>query len=362
MRRLAWMLFAVILLTAGCLGLGDDDAEETPDAGEEADPASTNATDQTQASTDGEEEEASDEKPERTLEDPPALEDGEWWTVEITSSFTGLETQATVVKAGGHGERYMVGMPDAQFVENAVLLHMPPHGPVEASTLGYPVHESIFHPLTFPLEEGQSWQTTWIGETLEAEVTNVDAEEGVAHIEMEGENGLSIEIHHEADLGYPRYIEIDGYGSYEIVDHGYDYDGDVHVPWNPEIAFFSGRIAGAIDTNLQPAPPMEEIEVTGDHDEAVVALLLGNVAEAAPGHYEASATGPDGSTHEASLTATPGGDSWEIAATVHEDPTGTWEMEYIAGGAGVAAAEAIAYEAMHVVLEDGEMQGTMDMG
>lgn len=358
MRRLGWCLIALVLLTAGCLGLGSEEGDgEEPVTDASADPGAGDEETETDEGSEEETDADSDEETtRRTLEEPPELEDGEWWTVEIRSPFTGLETEATIVKAGGHGDRYMVGMPDESFVEDAVLLHLPPHGPVEAATLGYPVHDSVFQPLSFPLEEGQSWETSWIDEPLEAEV--VEAEDGAATIEMDGESS-HVEVRYEAELGYPRSITIDGYGEYEVVDHGTGYDGELHVPWDPELAFFSGRIAGAFDTTLNPAPPMEEIEVTGEHNEAVVALLLGNVVGGPPGVYEASVQAPDGSTHEGRVVATPDSQGLVVDAVVIEDPTGTWEMEYVAGGAGIAAVEGIAYNAMHVVMEDGELRGMM---
>jgi len=362
MRGSVWLLAGLLLVTAGCLGMDHEDTE-TAQAfdDEEAQPTATNGSTTTTDEDDGEDAPPAQEgPPERGLAEPPGLVDGEWWTVEIASSFTGLETQATIVKAGGHGDRYMMGMPDSEFISEAVLLHLPPHGPVEKGSLGYPVHDNVFRPLSFPLEEGRTWETAWTNGGLEAEVVEANPDEGQAVVEMGGDGG-NVTVTYDAEIGYPSSIEIEGYGGYEVVDHGYDYNGDVHIPWNPEVAFFSGRIAGAFDTGLNPATPSESVEVSDSHDEAVVALLLGNVFGGSPGHYEASATDPDGNTLEATHTVTPGGSSFLVEDAVVEDPGGTWEMEYVAGGAGIAAAEGIAYEAHHVVMEDGEMQGMMRM-
>lgn len=348
LRRLGLVLLAVSLVTAGCLGLGSE--EEEPEESEDAETSANQAGGENQ-SADGESiEELSASAPpedERGFNESPQLRVGEWWTIELSSQTYGVEAEATVVVAGMQEGRYMLGMPSEDFTDEAILLHLPPLGPVHPSTLGYPAHEATFEPVSFPMEEGQTWSTEWYTGALDAEVVEADGEQ--ARIEFEG--GADIEVSYDPQLGLPESITVADTGGYTVVDHGFGYEGQVTVPWNPEIIFLNGRLAGVLDTQLGPAAPMEEIEVEGPYDRASIALLMGNLlVEGPPGAYQVSATAPDGSTYEDTFTPTPGGEQLRIVPANSQDPVGTWQMEYTAAGGGIAAAEGIGYEALAVDL------------
>lgn len=329
-RRAAWGLLALALVTAGCIGTqapgeADGQAAETASVDGETLPS--------QAPAEGE----------RGLDEPPTLREGEWWTVRLTSDTYNVDTEATVVAAGVEEGRYLIGMPADDYVPTALVLHLPGIGAVDPSTFGYEAHDATFEPMSFPLEEGRTWSTAWYSGDLEAEVVQADREEGRAVAELTGaENGT---VTYEAGLGIPAKVALEGYGSYEVTDHGYGYNGSVKTPWATEIVLLHGRIGAGLDLGLQPAPPAEEVEVDGDYDEVAGALLLGNaVVDGPPGHYEVEATSPSGTTYHSVFRPTPTGPQLAMHPFTERGPVGTWEMTYVAGGPGVAAVEGMAYE------------------
>lgn len=332
LERLGPVLLALAMATAGCVGspAGDDGAAAPAAAGADELP------------------EAAPAPGERTLEEPPTLREGEWWTVELSSDVYGVDAEATVVVAGVDGDRYMVGMPSEDFVHEAMILHLPALGPVHRDTLGYESHDRLHEPLKFPLEEGQGWSTEWYTGLLDAEV--VDVSNGTARVEHVGEN-TRINLTHEAGLGLPKRAEIPGYGSYEVTDHGYGYEGEVTVPWNHDVIFLNGRLGPAANLSLAPAPPVEEVEVEGPYDGASIALLLGNaLVDGPPGAYRVAADAPTGSSYEAAFVPQPGGEQLHMVPHGTGDPTGTWTMEYEAAGPGVAAVEGLGYATRTVAL------------
>lgn len=338
LRRGGLALLALTLVTAGCVGTVPED-DQPPQA--EGDIAKLEASElPSQAPAEGE----------RGLAEAPTLRQGEWWTVELASDTFEVEAEATIVVAGVEGGAYMIGMPSDDYVVEALILHLPGIGPVGTNSFAYEAHDAIFEPVSFPLEAGQTWTTEWYTGDLDAEVVDADAGAGSATVELVGDSE-HVTVTYEAGLGIPASVEMDGYGSYEVVDHGYGFEGDVKVPWQHDIVFLNGRIAGALDTTLEPAPPIEEITVEEDYDEAAIALLMGNlVAEGPPGVYRVQAEDPNGEAYEDTFLPQPGGTQVHMQTHTASDPTGTWQMEYEAGGAGIAAVEGMAYEVVERTL------------
>lgn len=280
--------------------------------------------------------------PDRTLTEPPQLRLGEWWQVRIHSQLDGSTHTARLVVTGAANGSYRIGMPAEDFVHEVLILHLPGIGEVDRSTFGYEVHDTVFEPLRFPLQPGATWQTAWYTGALEAEV--VDASQGQARVELVG-NNTRINVTYEPGLGLPRSVEVAGYGSYEVLDHGYGYEGKVLAPTGRDLVILNGRIGPVLDTTLMPAPPVESVQVDEGYDRLTGALVLGNlVVDGAPGVYRAEATAPDGSTYTAAYRAGPQGPGVSITTFLQEDPSGTWELEFEAAGPGVAAVEAVAYD------------------
>ncbi len=337
MRGWAVALLTLSLVAAGCLG-------------SELEDGASDATSTDQVLPGGAPSQA--ELDQRTLQTPPTLRLGEWWDVRVDSELNGESYEGRVVVAGLHDGRYLVGMPQDSFVDGLLILHLPGIGPVTADTLGYEAHDVLFEQVSFPLTEGKTWATEWYTGQVNATVATV--EDGQALIEMTGQN-TQINLTYDPGLGIPSLVEIAGYGTLEVTDHGYGYEGTVEVPWEHDLVFLHGRLAGAADLGLQPAPPTETITIEGPYDRASFALLLGNVlAEGPPGVYRVSATAPDGTTYEETFTAGPGSDL-RLAVESHLDPVGDWQLEYEAGGPGAAAIEGVAYQVVEVALPGGQI-------
>lgn len=332
-QRLGALFLVLSLATAGCIG------SDGPESGA---PQGQTAVEDLAASLPAE----APGEGERGLGEPPVLRLGEWWNVSLTSDLYGVDTEVTLVVAGIDDGRYMVGMPTGGFVHEALILHLPGVGPVHRSSLGYETHGDLYEPLHFPLEPGQTWGTAWFDGQLDGEV--VEAGNGTAQVELVGSN-TQMDVTYDAGKGFPTRIDVPGYASYEVTDHGYGFTGNVTVPWNHDLLFLNGRIGPVVNFSQAPAPPVESVDVDGSYEGASVALILGNaIVEGPPGVYRASAIPPNGSALEATFVPQPAGSQLALDAHGIDGPVGTWDLEFEAGGPGIAMVEAMGYEVREI--------------
>lgn len=351
-RRLPIVL-GVLLVTAGCLG--------ATDAGEDANVTPTNATTPDTADTDGATTDGdgpTDGAPaEATLTAPPDWRIGEWWTVELTSSLTGETVEMTRVVAGTEGEDYLIGQPEDAWSTEGLVFHVPGLGEVRQDDLSYEVHDVRFQPLQFPLTDGASWQTSFEGLDVEASVTTTDAGTAEIHyccgrnITATYDPGVRAITSFDAD---------DGFISYEVIDHGYDYTGVVTVPHGHDLIFNHGRVAGALSaSSTQPAPPVEEVELDPDYQRVSfvqIAGPLGVVEQPISSAYIERATNPNGTTFETQHLPTDGG-SFTVNFFETTELGGTWSFEHAAPGPGLAFTEGIAYHVFNMKLPEGHLLG-----
>jgi hypothetical protein len=164
---------------------------------------------------------------------------------------------------------------------------------------------------------------------------------------------------YDPELGEISRLDVKGYASYEIIGHGYGYEGDVRVPHDHDLVFLHGRILGAQDvrgTILPPTPatPEETVEIGGTYDRLSFTIILGAGAigvDAPAGYYAEKVTAPDGTVYQLELLPTEG--SLKIAFFGAETPVGTWTMEHTALGPGVAFVEGIGYHSIDIELPSG---------
>lgn len=332
---------ALLLLTAamaGCVGGSED-------SGSDADAASTpgtetledgNATDN--ATGPGHEDVAS-------LAEPPQWSPGSFWELQLENGQTGGTTTVTRVVADRVGDTYRVGMPANSFSHPAVVSHFPGWGNVAVDDLGFTVHDERFKPLDFPLQEGKTWTTTLYQQDFEAEVT--ETTDAQATIVMTSEDNATVELTYDADT--EAITELTGPLdlSLSVSSHGHGYEGEVKVPYDRS-QFIDGRFVGAINFAFEPAPPTGSVTVDAGYDEASVAQLIGSFpifGVASPGVYREVATDPEGETIESQTTG-----HFTYAYGSSTSPSGEWSFEHVAGGAGVAATEIIAYKTQTVQL------------
>ncbi|MGB0652360.1 MAG: hypothetical protein ACPGQL_04085 [Thermoplasmatota archaeon] len=301
-----------------------------------------------------------EEAGERNLIEPPQWVLGEWWTIRLTSFFDGKVTETTRIVSGTEGEDFLVGMPKDTFENEVMVLHVPGFGLVDKETLGFEAHDVFFQPLQFPLVESASWNADFQAPNgLTAVVDRVEGNK--AFIDMSG--GFTINMTYDADMGAISRMYIAGYGLYEVIAHGFDYEGMVTVPYKHDLIFFNGRLAVVGDLSQplfptpSPAPPMETITIPDEYDRVSFSLIMGDILTQGqvpvdPGFYDIDVTAPDGTLYEATKTPADGA-GVTITSFGHDQPGGDWEIMSVAAGPGVSFIEGIAYIVYDVDLPEG---------
>lgn len=287
-----------------------------------------------------------------TLAEPPGWAVGEWWTVEYDNLLAGGSGETTRVVAGAGNGTYLVGMAADEFSDEIMLLHFPGMGRIDRTDLSFDAHDRPIQLLDFPLEEGRTWTTQWYGGTeMTAEVTAVDGDE--ATVEIAGDGPPGIELTYDASLGAITEFTAEGYLRYEVVDHGFGFDGAVDVPYEHDLVLCHGRVAVqaiepcTLSTEPNPKGPSDTIPLDDRYDRVSFGLLMADVApqdQVGQGVYSVEATAPDGTSWQA--TKLPGEGGVKLVPHGHDDPGGDWEATYVTGGAGYSLLEGVAYEVL----------------
>lgn len=282
----------------------------------------------------------------RTLDAPPDLQVGEWWTFEATWAFGGSSYEGAIVVTERTDEAVHLGVSDDTPLHDVLELHVPPVGIVPLETLAWNVHGAAFEPVRFPLESGQSWTSEWGPTGDEVQVEVLEAEGATAEVKAVGQN-THLEYTYDEEQGMITRFQAPE-GTFEITDHGVGYEGEARTPTHVDMDFFGGRLAGVVDLGASfptPGPPVESAELDRDISHASVGLFLGNYPVDGPaGLYRVAATAPDGATFERTFAQDPTGPGSVMDLAGHDAVQGTWEFEYAAGGAGVAAVEIVGYD------------------
>jgi hypothetical protein len=346
-RPVLVLVVIATLAVAGCLGGGGSDsgAASSEDGATGSDPGQTGDTGSGDGDAGGGD---ADGHANATLEEPPSWEVGSWWTAEVTDVNKDETYTVTQVVASQHGSSYDVGLAKGDFSDPVVIAHWPPIGEL-GTDLSYPIHNEVFKPVTFPLEEGQSWSTSYLGASgFQAKVAKVDgktAEITMRQADTDNYVNLTYDAEMETITKLTDYLGL----TYEVTDHGHGYEGDVVVP-HGKSQYIAVKVAGAFDVGgpippfgLAPAPnPQESVDVA--EPQASAALLATGIA-GAPGYYEETATTPG----DTSATVTSTG-SYTAKYLHAEQAEGSWSFQHVAGGAGFVGTEIVAYEKLTVTL------------
>lgn len=285
---------------------------------------------------------------------PPALKLGEWWAIRVTDGFQGIAYETKRVVAGMEGSDYLIGMPQKEFSNEMMVLHIPGFGQVSRDDLSFEIHDERFEPLAFPLVAQGTWDTEFEGRPVTATVNSAGGNE--AEIELVGPNGADHMVAtYDLEMGEIRSLVIDNYATLEILDHGYNYTGVVTVPHMHDVVFQHGRIGPAATLGLQPAGPEDVVNVASTYDRVSFAnIIVGLNENNVGGVCRETATAPDGTVFETTMTpADPG----YIRITFHlfDKPGGDWKFQHLAGGACVVLAEGIAYHVYEIDLPTGRI-------
>jgi len=302
----------------------------------------------------------------RSLDTPPDLKVGEWWTVEVDPELVGAVYPTTMVVTQRTGDRATLGVPPDQFSHDFLVIHIPPLGDLELGTFAWRVMWDDFEALRFPLEVGRRWSADFHGRDVEAEVTAVEGNR--AHVTMVGE-GQRIELTYDADWGMITDFREEALGlAFRVTDHGFDYQGEVLSLSGIQLGLMetaAGVAAhhatatggpasggGSADSGEARRPLSTRVEVETGASHGSLGLILWNVGhEDAPGSYEITAIAPDGTTFRERFEITRGGASVDLGSFGHDAVDGTWELEFHREGPAGLLVELFSYDLTRVMLE-----------
>jgi hypothetical protein len=289
---------------------------------------------------------------------PPRLVAGEWWRIRFASEMYEGTPEVVRVVADANDDGYVFGMPHEGWFKEAISYHAPAFGDVGLD-LSYATHNEVFEPVRFPLVEGATWETVFATSPLVATVEAVD--EHTATIRFDPppsdpqptdpvmaalglaapEGGMRIVY----DARQHEVVRFESFiGTWEVVEHGYGFEGWVTVPRGEHTAIDYGQFL--------PATPGEPVVTrTQEVDGGFNRLTLMHVVVAmGPGAYRVRATAPDGSEFATETVGPPGFTVRFYEAT---DPDGLWTLEDVVGGAGATYSMGIAYHQYDIHLPDG---------
>ncbi len=360
-RALVLLLLTSSLAAAGCFGNTAEDAPVNSTAaqnanvtiGERPEPTFTDVQAGTAAAPDSA----------ATLDTMPQIKVGEWWRIKMQSPLDGREAEYTRVMAYQDGDTYVFGMPHEGWYKEAVVYHVPFFGDVNLDLSGH-AHDIPFVPLKFPLNDEQTWTTKFEGgPDLTATVVTNQAAKTAEVTFTNPSGGVAVSLVYDAKIHEIVHFEHSTI-IYDVVEHGYDWEGWVTVPRAEDLVFFHGRLAqGAAitPTGIAPNPnPFEQVEIAGGFNRMSFILLIGDIGlvsgstnqPVAPGVYGIKATDPEGNVFELPPQPMTGGLKVEFFESTA--PDGIWNLEYVATGPGVAFIEGIAYHQYDIKVPTGE--------
>ena len=290
---------------------------------------------------------------------PPKLVAGEWWRIAFSPRTYDVYQKAEVVRvvAAVEPEGYLFGMPHEGWFKEAIAYHAPAFGDVGLD-LSYAVHNERFEPVRFPLVQGATWETTFATQPLVATVESADDHTAVVRFEppagepqptdplyaalgLSGMGSLVLTY----DARQHEVVKFESFiGSWEVVEHGYGFEGWITIPRGEHTAIDHGQFL--------PATPGEPVltrtqEVAGGFNRMT---LMHVIAPVGPGAYRIRSVAPDGT--EFTTESIPG---QEFTFRFYEatDPDGTWTLEDVVAGPGGTYSMGIAYHQYDIRLPDG---------
>lgn len=274
---------------------------------------------------------------------------GDWWSYTLASDVYEVQGNITVVVTNVTDDGYILGAPADEDATVALLQHLPALGPVR-NDLSYDVHETRFDPIRFPLEDGLTWETTWITADVRFAAR---LENGTWNITNDGHHedaGAWYNLTYDPAVGaFTRFARVGLDGrvriAAEMFASGTNLTGDFRAPGNIRVALLESRTSGSVSGGMPTAP-----NPTFTAPEGAQTLLVGCLAGGAPGQYHAEVRSPTGVICQLDATFQPGEDV--VRAQIVEAPAeeGAWEARLLAVGQGSATAEVLAYTAQTVTL------------
>ena len=293
-----------------------------------------------------------------TTEAAPKLVPGEWWRIRFESSFFDDAPEFVRVVAAAEPEGYLVGMPHEGWFKEAIAYHAPAFGDVGLD-LSYALHNVRFEPLRFPLVEGATWTTTFGTSEFTATVESADAFTATVRFDPPASDPQPTDAVFGAlspvplDAGMKlvydaRQHEVVRFesviGIWEVVEHGYGFEGWVTVPRGLHTAIDYGQLL--LVTPGEPALTRTQI-VEGGFNRLT---LMHGVFAFGPGAYRIRDVAPNGTEF---VTESMGERSFTVKFHEASDPDGSWTLEDVVAGPGGTYTMGMAYHQYDIRLPDG---------
>jgi hypothetical protein len=288
---------------------------------------------------------------------PPRLVEGEWWRIRFSSGFYDDVNEVVRVVANATADGYIFGMPHEGWFKEAIAYHAPAFGDV-ALNLSYATHNVVFEPVRFPLVAGDSWTTYFAASPMTATIESSDATTAVIRLDpppnddptapvmtLAGLAGSST-MRLTYDATQHEVVKMESFiGSWEVVEHGYDFQGWVTVPRGEHTAIDYGTF-WAMDQS-QPVAS-RDIEVKGGFNRLTMMHLIAPVS---PGQFRITSSPPGADPFVTEVTSTT---DQALVVRFYEatDPDGTWTQEDSVIGAAATYSMGIAYHQYDIHLPD----------
>ena len=289
----------------------------------------------------------------------PRLVLGEWWRIRFGSDFyAATDVDVYRVVANATPEGYVFGMPHEGWLKEAIAYHAPAFGDV-APDLSYNTHNERFQPLRFPLTVGDTWETTFATSPVIATVESADAQtaeivfrappadpspaDPVTDLAgLTGGDGVFMRLTYDARIH--EVVRMESFiGEWEVVEHGYDFEGWVSVPKGEHTAIDYGVFGPDADNPT----PSRTVTVDEGFNRMTVMHFISGIS---PGLFRLTSVSPDGQEFVTEHSGMPGSTTafFEV-----QDPAGPWRQEDLAAGAGATYTMGIAYEQYDILVPDG---------
>lgn len=288
----------------------------------------------------------------------PRLVPGEWWRIRFQSSLFEDAPEFVRVVAAVTPEGYLVGMPHEGWFKEAIAYHSPAFGDV-GFDLSYALHNQRFEPLRFPLVEGATWTTVFGPSEVTATVEQADDFTAIVRfdpppsdpqptdplfaalspVDGSGSMRLTYDARQHEVVRFESMI-----GTWEVVEHGYGFEGWVTVPRGLHTAIDYGQFLAA-----SPGGPVltRTQAVEGGYNRLT---LMHGIFALGPGMYRIRDVSPNGTEF---VTEALGGQAFTIRFHEASDPDGAWTLEDVVGGAGGTYTMGMAYHQYDIRLPDG---------
>lgn len=294
-----------------------------------------------------------------TTAKPPRLVEGEWWRIRFDSVFAGNQHVEVVrVVANATDEGYVIGMPHEGWYKEAIAYHAPAFGDVGLD-LSYNTHNKLFEPVKFPLKTGDKWRTVFAESPYDATVESADQHlatisfQGVRQnpqptdpvtdkLGITGDGGTMRLVY---DAQQHEIVKMESFvGTWEVVEHGYDFEGWVTVPRGEHTAIDYGTFGPA-----EPGKPVlkRTVTVNGGFNRLTMMHVIFALS---PGQYRVVSKPPNEPEMRTEHTG-----SGPVVLKFYESnqPDGVWNQEDWAAGAGGTYSMGIAYHQYDIRLPDG---------